>query len=165
MGPLDSASSENIGQLLPLMPSSQPAPSAEDDGMPSCDGMRSSFTDPCSPSVEPNFPISTDSAPGVWEVEADWYRHDSKSPRLSMGNCSWPDESSPPLPPNGLMHQAYERRLEHFLKNVQAHPGKLRKLISGRREKAGMVDEDMMSSTGWFNRAKTVVQGFVRQIS
>ena len=31
MGPLDSASSENIGQLLPLMPSSQPAPSAEDD--------------------------------------------------------------------------------------------------------------------------------------
>ena len=82
-----------------------------------------------------------------------------------MGNYSLPDESSPPLPPNGLMHQVYERRLEHFLKNVQAHSGKLRKCVAGRREKAGMVDEDTMSSTGWFNRARTGVQGFVRQIS
>ena len=82
-----------------------------------------------------------------------------------MGNYILPDESSPPMPPNGLMHQVNDRRLESFLKDVQAHPGKLRKCVAGRREKAGMVDEDTTSSTGWLSQAKTRVLGLVRQIS
>ncbi|CAE7350885.1 unnamed protein product [Symbiodinium natans] len=146
------SSSEEFGQLFPLMPSRQPdlAMEEDDDGMPTYEG---------SPATHNTF----ESEPDIADIEADWSRRDSRSPRPSMGNYTLPADVCIPMPPNGLMHARHEHRIKTFLEDVQANPGKIKRKIERRREKAGMVDEE--ASTGWISQAKTKVKDFVRQIS